>query len=162
MIKDTLNKAFALVKKGDVHEAFAIFDQLLIEYPKSKIEILRNRSHSNAYLDNIDCALDDRLEIILIDPNNVQDHFFAGVYSLELKKYKEAVDLFCSAISYGEHEGGNTYMQESYLLRAYAYLGLDMTEKALNDCSRVKADIEYFIEAEGVISKSRLVSYMSG
>ncbi len=161
MIKDTLNKAFSLVKKGDVSEAFDIFERLLIEHPKSIIDILRKRSHSNAYLDNIDRALADRLEVISIDPNSVQDHFFAGVYSLELVKYEEAIDRFCSAIFYGGNDSKNTYMQESYLLRAYADLGLGMTKKALSDCDQVENDIEYFIEGEGVISKSRLVTYMS-
>ncbi len=161
MVKGDLENAYALVKKGNSNAAIDICDRLLREHPDAKIEILRKRSHINAYINNLDSALSDRLEVITIGSDNVQDYFFAGVYSLELHKYNESIGLFGTSIVQSEQDNDFRYLEESYLLRAYAYLGVGKLKRALNDCEHVREDIEYFIEGDGPISTKRLVSYIS-
>lgn len=160
MLKNELENAYAIAKKGDSVSALEICERLIAIYPEDKAEILRKMSHINAFANNIDDALSDRLEVIKYGSDSPQDYFFAGVFSLETQKYKEAIDLFSSAITLCIDANDKYYLEESYLLRAYAYVGINQYEKVLDDCVHVSDDIEYHIEGDGPITKKRLVSYV--
>ncbi len=161
MVKDELDNAYELVRKGDSVSAFKVCERLLLEHPQEKIKILRQRSHMNAYITNIENALSDRLEVISLGLCEPQDMFFAGVYSLELRKYSDAIELFSNSIENCGKIKNNHYLEESYLLRAYANLGVKNLEHVSKDCMHVGDDIEYFIEGDGPISKKRLLSFIS-
>lgn len=161
MVEDDLDNAYALAKDGDTASAFDICDRLLKEHSEDKINILRKRSHINAYVNDLDNALSDRLEVIALGSKSPQDYFFAGVYSSELRKYDEAIELLGSSIAHSEAANDQRYLAESYLLRAYACIGVGKFNEALSDCDNVADDVEYFIEGDGPVSKKRLVSYIS-
>lgn len=160
MIKKELDNAFEIAKKGNSKEAFSICSRLLHEYINDKILILRYRSHISAYLNNLEDALADRLEIISIGTTNPQDYFFSGVFSLELSKYINAVSLFGESINLAENFNDKNYLEESFLLRGYAYLCIGDVDNAQNDCRLAGENVEYYIENDGPISTKRLVSYI--
>ncbi|ENT2948177.1 hypothetical protein ACFFOE_000142 [Klebsiella aerogenes] len=79
-----------------------------------------------------------RKQVIDEGDANIGDYSMIGEWSLELNLYEQAVDMFTLCILLGKKKKNSWFEDSAYLLRAYAYLKLNMQEQFTDDLQHIE------------------------
>jgi hypothetical protein len=72
-----------------------------------------------------------------------KDHFLAGMASLELKQYPQAIDRFTQVLNNNTARGEKYFQDETEYYLALAFIANDQADKALPLIKRIKTDINH-------------------
>ena len=118
------NKGALLVKKNDYRNAMKLFERAIYLKPNNGISYI-NLAVCNNNLHDYDNALKNLDIELKIAPANTKALNMKGNILLDKAKYKEAIELYKTAIKY------NAYFADSYINLSYSYILLSEFKNAL-------------------------------
>lgn len=155
-----LDHAFSLAKSNKIHEALTMCYALMNDNPKEKTKVLRTRSHIYLYTNDINNALNDRLEILCRDDKVISDYYFAGEIYVELKLYKESIPILKEAVCLSTMSDDNRYLDAAKFLLSFSLAKLKMFKDSILELSDIDDDFDLWIEGHGLYSKSSLMAIL--
>ena len=101
-------------------------------------------------------------EGITADTHDLGDLYLAGELALDLGLYQEAIGFMNRVIEISNSEKDFWYLEEAYVVRAYAWLKMGRHDLTQDDLTHIDDDAQVFwLKNHPVIDKKTLLSFMA-
>lgn len=129
-----------LIKDRRYDEALNACQQLTESQPQLKYDVMRQKSYLYSARGEYKAAVGELSAIIEAGKARIGDYDSAAFWALFDEQYKQALDLYLTALKIGEEQNESWFRSHELSLISYIYMKLGEFEKALSFLDKFEAE----------------------